>query len=816
MRWRRVVVMPNDANHLRKPPDTHSGNLAQLPAALAPLTEHRRWVCWRWALRKKGGGEEKWTKPPFQPGDLQHAKSNDPSTWDTYDRAVRRWRDRDADGIGFMLADADIGAVDLDDCCQRDPTARRTKIDQWARELRAEANGAYCEVTVSGQGLRLIGTAEEERIQRKFRIEDAGADAAVELFRNTERYITVSGLQLGNCQSLSPFDDFLNTVLARFDNQHADHDQRGDDHYADLIRNGAREGERSEGFQAVVWHLAAKGWTIDRIIAELERHPNGIGAKYANRLQQEVTRSYEKWRTRQPVQRQGLPIIKSVPGRIASMVDQAQTALLDSDLPIFVRGKMLVEPITAERQAAHDRTTSVTVFAPLVEKKLAYLLNKHAAVFQRHDQRRKAWVEIDPPENVTVALLTLLTWQFPEVVGIIDAPTMRPDGSIVARFGYDPNTRLWCNSHIELPKIADKPSRAEAKQALRLLTEMLSGFPFVSTVDRAVVLAAILSAVLRGAFDVVPLFAILAHDAGTGKSFLVDLISTIVTGRPCPVFTGSKSVEEMEKRLGTLLLEGAFMTSLDNMACDIKGALLAQMVTQICIKTRILGKSEMPECEWRGMLFATGNNIRVVDDMIRRTLTCNLDAKVERPERRKFDFDPIQRVLKDRAAYIAAAITIARAYMAADQPRATDMTPLAGFDAWSRMVREPLLWLGEDDPVASMETARASDPERVAARELVSRWRTCIGIGEVVSARDIIATAERFAKFRALLIEQAGTPRGDKIDPVRLGKLLQTQHGRVYDNLRIDVVSHRGRSNGYVLREIGGRRIARKGGESAV
>ena len=711
-----------------------------------------------------------------------------------------------------MLADADIGAVDLDHCCQRDDAARQTKIDRWARELLSEADGAYCEVTVSGSGLRLIGTAEEERIQRKFRIEDARADAAVELFRNTERYITVSGLQLGNCQSLPPIDDFLNTLLARFDNRdtdhdhrdhdHRDHDQRGDDHYADLIRNGAREGERSERFQAVVWHLAARGWTIDRIVAELARHPNGIGAKYADRLQQEVTRSYEKWRRQQPVQRQGLPIIQCVPGRIASMVDQAQTALLDSGFPIFVRGKMLVEPITAERQAAHDRTTSVTVFAPLVEKKLAYLLNKHAAVFQRHDQRRKAWVDIDPPGNVAVALLTLRNWQFPEVVGIIDAPTMRPDGSIVAKFGYDPNTRLWCNSDIELPKIADKPSRAEAKQALRLLTDLLSGFPFVSTGDRAVALAAILSAVLRGAFDVVPLFAILAHDAGTGKSFLVDLISTIVTGRPCPVITGSKSVEEMEKRLGALLLEGAFMTSLDNMSCDIKGDLLAQMVTQICIKTRILGKSEMPECERCGMLFATGNNIRVVDDMIRRTLTCNLDAKVERPEHRKFGFDPIQRVLKDRAAYIAAAITIARAYMAADQPRATDMTPLAGFGAWSRMVREPLLWLGEDDPVASIEKARASDPERVAARELVSRWGQCIGIGKVVSARDIIATAERFSKFRALLIEQAGTPRGDQIDPVRLGKLLQTQHGRVYGMLRIDVVSHPGRSNEYVLHQI--------------
>ena len=54
--------------------------------------------------------------------------------------------------------------------------------------------------------------------------------------------------------------------------------------YDDLIRKGAPQGERSEQFHRVVWHLANKGWTIDQIVQELARHPNGIGLKYANRL----------------------------------------------------------------------------------------------------------------------------------------------------------------------------------------------------------------------------------------------------------------------------------------------------------------------------------------------------------------------------------------------------------------------------------------------------------------------------------------------------------------------------------------------------
>ena len=123
------------------------------------------------------------------------------------------------------------------------------------------------------------------------------------------------------------------------------------------------------------------------------------------------------------------------------------------------------------------------------------------------------------------------------------------------------------------------------------------------------------------------------------------------------------------------------MNSLDNLAHDLEGELLAQMVTQTLIKTRVLGKSEMPECEYHGLLFATGNNIRALGDMVRRTLESHLDAKTERPEQRKFEFDPIKRVLDNRGAYIAAAITISRAYQVATSkltnvPAAGGLRPL--------------------------------------------------------------------------------------------------------------------------------------------
>ncbi len=264
----------------------------------------------------------------------------------------------------------------------------------------------------------------------------------------------------------------------------------------------------------------------------------------------------------------------------------------------------------------------------------------------------------------------------------------------------------------------------------------------------------------------------------------------------------------MEKRLGALLLEGGTLASLDNLSHDLTGDLLAQMLTQNPVKVRRLGTSEMPECDWVGVLYATGNNVRVVGDNVRRTLSCYLDANMERPELRKFKFDPIQRVGAERGKYIGSAIVIAKAYFAANRPK--EVTPLAGFTDWSRWVREPLIWLGCADPVKSMEIAHTLDPERGAAREFLQRLHNRVGPNKPRTAAEIIQIADalisnsppihEWPKFRALLLQQAGDRRGDGIDKVRLGKWLQQIHGKVFDGLRLDLEPNPGRANRYVLK----------------
>jgi putative DNA primase/helicase len=143
-------------------------------------------------------------------------------------------------------------------------------------------------------------------------------------------------------------------------------------------------------------------------------------------------------------------------------------------------------------------------------------------------------------------LINLGRWDFLRVAGIISAPTMRLDGSILEDPGYDAETQLWHEPDVVLvmPPIPDKPTREQAEKALELLKDLLVGFPFVSNVDRSVALAAIMTAALRGALIFLPLFLIVAPVAATGKHFIVHPVSFIIRGRPCPVMSAASGSEE--------------------------------------------------------------------------------------------------------------------------------------------------------------------------------------------------------------------------------------------------------------------------------
>jgi putative DNA primase/helicase len=448
--------------------------------------------------------------------------------------------------------------------------------------------------------------------------------------------------------------------------------------------------------------------------------------------------------------------------------------------------------------AADGRRTKV---AQLARIELPYMrdLLCRSARWRKLDRHRNAAVLIDPPTSVAQVILHRQgEWRFPPVVAVITTPTMRPDGSLLVLPGYDARTRFVLVDPPPMPAIAKTPRRDDALAALVLLDGLLDEFPFADEASRSVALSALITPVVRGAFPVTPMHVVSAPEAGSGKSYLLDVAAAIALGQPCPVMAAGRTEEETEKRLAAALLAGQPLISIDNLNGDLGGDALCQIIERPVVEIRLLGKSELVRIEARSTLFATGNNIRLVGDMARRVLRCRLDSRMEEPERRRFRRKPVAAVLRDRGRYVAAALTLARAYVAAGRPNRA--APIASFEAWSDLVRSALLWLGRADPVDTMKGARADDPSRQTMAALFSAWRDVIGTEEGKTSSEIIKLActtnsddrgdgpcevsWHHADLREVLLTVAG--RNGVIDARVLGKWLSRHRDRIAGGLRLD------------------------------
>jgi hypothetical protein len=128
------------------------------------------------------------------------------------------------------------------------------------------------------------------------------------------------------------------------------------------------------------------------------------------------------------------------------------------------------------------------------------------------------------------------------------------------------------------------------------------------------------------------------------------------------------------------------------------------------------GKSEVVEVPTDVLAMATRNNLRIDGDMTRRVLICRIDPETERPELRKFANDPLADAKAGRPRLVGAASSC---FGPISPPPQADH-PLGSYEDWSDLVRSTLMWLGEADPVETMERAMETDP-RLDEKRAVTR-----------------------------------------------------------------------------------------------
>ena len=242
--------------------------------------------------------------------------------------------------------------------------------------------------------------------------------------------------------------------------------------------------------------------------------------------------------------------------------------------------------------------------------------------------------------------------------------------------------------------------------------------------DESSFLAALMTAVCRPSLDLAPGVLLRApplSGAGAGKGLLARCICIIAFGREPHAVTAGANTEEVEKRIAAELIEASPVLFLDNLNnTTFKSDLLASVMTERPARVRLLGRSQMATLNTSAFVVLTGNGLSVSEDLARRFVTIDLDARTEDPEVRRFKSDIRNEVRMRRSELLVAILTIWRwGRQSSDIERGR---PLGSFERWCRWVRDPLLALGCQDPTDRVSEAKQRDGRRRDMAELFEVW----------------------------------------------------------------------------------------------
>lgn len=392
------------------------------------------------------------------------------------------------------------------------------------------------------------------------------------------------------------------------------------------------------------------------------------------------------------------------------------------------------------------------------------------------------------PEDIVQTLLSRRGGSAPPLVGLVEAPTMRRDGSILDARGYDDATGLfaWFDPSSFKP-VSEWPDPGAALRYLR--EQLLAEFEFKEAIDRDVAIVALITGLLRRTLPESPGFAFIAPQQSSGKTALANAICAAAFGRPAAAVGWPRSDEEMGKTLLGLLQQGQSAVVFDNVrdGSTLASTELARAMTSGTYGGRLLGLNDVPEFPTGVLWVVNGNNLQISEDLTTRFLDCCLHPSQERPDQRRFSRDLDAWVAENRAEVVAAGLAIPRAYAARGKPPVA-MKP-SRFREWDSAVRAPLIHAGGEDVGRKFDAANNADPALGAHRALLRNWPILFGerwvrVKEVTTVAQYPegVAAEAFSEALRELMTMRGKP---DLSHKAVANCLQQWKGRTAGGLRL-------------------------------
>jgi hypothetical protein len=427
-------------------------------------------------------------------------------------------------------------------------------------------------------------------------------------------------------------------------------------------------------------------------------------------------------------QRPELRVTASDPSATAS----ALVPILAQTLKLFQRGDRLVHIVAAD----NGKPPAICPASPATIIDLAHQ-------YARPTRRTKDGVEAcQLPKLIAEIVLTRFA-AFPPLRGITMNPLLAADCSIRLIDGYDPSSGLFGFNPLAIT-VPDQPTRDDAVQALKRMRQCFRTFPFADATtifdaelkvnvvdltqppgqDESAFLIALASAIAAPSLPTVPAAIIKAPQgsgSGTGKGMLMSSVSHVAFGVAIPSIAATRVAEELEKKITAQLLRGRPMLFLQNYNNKtLRSDLLASVITDRPYSVRRFGTSDDVDIDATLFIGITGNAISIGEDMTRRVILGELDARLDNPERRQFTPGFVAGIARARASIVSDMLCIWR--WGRLNPASASGQPCGSFEQWAQWIRDPFVALGCKDPIVRQEELKKRDPDRQKIAEVFSLW----------------------------------------------------------------------------------------------
>lgn len=331
------------------------------------------------------------------------------------------------------------------------------------------------------------------------------------------------------------------------------------------------------------------------------------------------------------------------------------------------------------------------------------------------------YLEVAPVPQTLLMMLKAAPNELPPLRGLLFGPSYDSEcDRVLAEPGYHPSVGLELVTPVAGLNIPQHVTQPRAAAAARRILDCYRFFPWPEAADgqciqRARLLVAMMTALLRWSFGPAPAVLLRGKSAGSGKTDICKSISEIVHGsqpRLMAWATGRYAEDELRKRLAMLLASGESFVLVDNVTTgsEIDSATLNALLTcEGDFTDRQLG-SNSAGADVGGAnhlcVFFTGNSVSPADDMSERILVVDFTA----PEGNRRGVDPsefgdigelLPYVRHHRKELLECLIIIARGYQQAGRPQ-TSQTHWGSFGAWRDACVQPIAWALELDPLTGL------------------------------------------------------------------------------------------------------------------